>query len=1560
MTESFDPATGRTLSTGHTSHTMRRLLSGLDGRSIWFSYASRTDELRYDTSRPTAGAGTTYSFPSVSFETAAPGAPLFDRADDPQVVTARWDGPIHLRSDVLEMDNQGHAIRSAARGRDGTDEVITSVAKAVPLGSGGNWMWRPGSSWTEGSSSGATIFGHTTRGYNAVGDLILTTTYANLPITHATGFDFGSLAQINQTIMASSTFDVWGNATASCGGADLATTSASACLRYGTVSYDLDYSQFPLTEAIFTGPSSSLTTTGTWDRGLGVLRTVTDPNGFMTNVGYDGFGRVTFVRPPASDGCTSTMPVQHFTYSLTTDPAASPISTVIAYQENGCTPLVTSVIETRTYVDGLGRARATLSTAEGTGQWIQSGIALMNGRGTVRRTFQPERFSFGTNPTPTQALIVPSTPNELSGYDAFDRPTLRTPPTGGNYFTTYHALTRDECDPLDNGGVLPFMNTCTTIRLDGHGRVIDQILRNRQPGGPMEYYRLFTTYRADGAVTAIERAETTNDQLYGIAPFAYVGDRHITRTFTYDTAGRRIGTTDPDSDSYDVARTDRNRTWRYLFNPVGDLVAVRDPRGCGQDFFYDRAARLIAEDYIGCGESSFMNETTDLDLPLGSIGLTAPLNDLREVDVLYEFDTLPTWATTIGPGGSYLGRLGGVSDRGERSVMAYDARGQVVWTARQMAVIRAAPTLTIGTGADGRPTVSAAPTPSNRVYDTVASHTYMRTAHYDHGGRPTEMTLPIDPDYGGTAPRIGGSLTYNRRGLPRQIHLLRDDTPTTPMTDATPQLVVGKMVYTRDGLLESLVYGDDIGETREYTATTMAYDDGRRPVSMVTLRQPTASPDPSRPLGAVTVPFAQTLTWDIGNNLVAIADDRPGVEWPDGYRPQNVAVTHDALYRVVSADYEYATDDKYFQPTDTAVDWRTEANITRTDDPMRSRPAPMMDGLPASRPINMTWEYDWLGNAEEWTDDAHQFYERSIGDIVNGADVTGMERPGALRISTDLEGPDTDRGGWLEVDYGEDGNAVGMTVHAACTDAPSNYCKDTGGTDLAARRADIRSRCTCAQEQHYVYRWDEVNRIAEAMRFDRSGGSGGWTLMVRQRYLYDSANERTVKQTLDTNVLGRPEAVALYVYPGDFERRGLYRSVSGTTYDVHTDAETQYVVGGARLVWTAAAGSGPGVDREHRLTIGLSDLIQSTNVTLDLLTGELVETGNYYANGARESYRSGTSGERSAPEPMGFTGKEADEEVGLTYFGQRYLMAHLGRWASPDPLQTHAVGGGEALNGYHYVAGSVLQARDPQGLDGDIYEPPPVLAPEATAARDWAEVQSRFEGLSTRLGGDVHAVAELFRSSGWGRDRIMEGLSGAPHDPFLGRTTPTFRGMDNGAGIRPELQDGTTDQMRHIFSAMSIGYWFGRDGSRGLTGIAGVVGHELAGATNRIGQGAAGLAYADTFRTAVGYVIDASIRSEDLDYTRLDSLLAPIIAAGDLPAVNAGDGRSVADLRATVVGYAFGARLRESGVTTNGFASGGDAAAFIDRYVAGEPSTAAPGEPGPATPDGATPPDADR
>jgi len=96
-------------------------------------------------------------------------------------------------------------------------------------------------------------------------------------------------------------------------------------------------------------------------------------------------------------------------------------------------------------------------------------------------------------------------------------------------------------------------------------------------------------------------------------------------------------------------------------------------------------------------------------------------------------------------------------------------------------------------------------------------------------------------------------------------------------------------------------------------------------------------------------------------------------------------------------------------------------------------------------------------------------------------------------------------------------------------------------------------------------------------------------------------------------------------------------------------------------------------------------------------TGRLVEASTYYPNGARETYVADSA---AAAEPRGFTSKEGDEEVGLVYFGERYLVPRVGRWATPDPLHVHQVGGGEALNSYHYVAGNLLSALDPLGLHG--------------------------------------------------------------------------------------------------------------------------------------------------------------------------------------------------------------------------------------------------------------------
>jgi len=279
---------------------------------------------------------------------------------------------------------------------------------------------------------------------------------------------------------------------------------------------------------------------------------------------------------------------------------------------------------------------------------------------------------------------------------------------------------------------------------------------------------------------------------------------------------------------------------------------------------------------------------------------------------------------------------------------------------------------------------------------------------------------------------------------------------------------------------------------------------------------------------------------------------------------------------------------------------------------------------------------------------------------------------------------------------------------------------------------------------------ERVGRRSQARRFDREG-SGQWTQAARQRYRYDGANQRTVKQTIDPTyntgnnnrgltLKNSKENIALYVYGGDYERRGLARNgpTNNVVYVAKNQTETQFMVGGARVVQKSPGAFATGVlDPDDRVTVAITDLIGSTSAVIDLVSGALVETSTYYPNGARETYRAPDT-ENVAAEPMGFTGKEADEEVGVTYFGERYLIPRIGRWATPDPLSIHAAGGGESLNSYHYVSGNLLQARDPNGLK--VVGPQPTVQEQLVSEGAAQTMQDALEADDNNGDQDVTGV----------------------------------------------------------------------------------------------------------------------------------------------------------------------------------------------------------------------------
>ena len=334
---------------------------------------------------------------------------------------------------------------------------------------------------------------------------------------------------------------------------------------------------------------------------------------------------------------------------------------------------------------------------------------------------------------------------------------------------------------------------------------------------------------------------------------------------------------------------------------------------------------------------------------------------------------------------------------------------------------------------------------------------------------------------------------------------------------------------------------------------------------------------------------------------------------------------------------------------------------------------------------------DWLGNTDKTTDDANGFYDRSLGAVTNDG---AANKPYQLKSAT-LSGA---RGGTVRAKYDDSGHMVRMDL------ARSGPCLPVGAT--------------CSQR--FAYEWDEVGRLGRARRWDTAPGSSiddplpGGAPAADLRYTYDAGDQRVIKHAVDTS----GESFTLYV----FASLELRRSQFGTAYSDGGSGPADYeasvftvvpylLANGVRLARLAyegtsevpevTPGTGAGqvnasVSQVH-VFFELGDHLGSTSVVLDKATSELVERSTFQGYGATESdYRPGRW--NAFREDYRFTGKEEDAEVGLTYFGKRYLNAYLGRWISADPLAIHAPGEAD-LNVYAYVSGSFLKNVDPLGLE---------------------------------------------------------------------------------------------------------------------------------------------------------------------------------------------------------------------------------------------------------------------
>lgn len=534
--------------------------------------------------------------------------------------------------------------------------------------------------------------------------------------------------------------------------------------------------------------------------------------------------------------------------------------------------------------------------------------------------------------------------------------------------------------------------------------------------------------------------------------------------------------------------------------------------------------------------------------------------------------------------------------------------------------------------------------PEDTLANRYSDHWFARGVAYDGLDRPTQTTTGADvPELlvGGVS---AATMTYGVRGNVASV-------------GSSYGALVQSVTLRPDGHTTQVQLGD-AGAT-QVTYAYGPYASAR--VSNVKMTRTTtpalwgSANDVPAPSGEPTrqqYMFDTSYTYDLVGNPTAITDNLASrtTDWPTHARPTSLTATYDEDYRLSSVTY-------------------SRTNHTRRSpqftEGAASRALPRM--AVTNRVRGQTFSYSWRGNIVDSraTDPGAAQYDQYNGEATFG---TPSDGPDQL-VNTYIGTTET-----VHLSYDDAGNTVDMFLRRPGTCDSSKPCN-----------------------QRFAYDWDEIGQLSRARRWDYATVSGstpvyptppGGTPAYDLSYAY-SATSRVLKTS--TSGASAP-AYTLEVFPSLRVERTSFTS---NDYARTASNENVYVGGLGHVIYGGTGLPAAGLGRV-RLFLELKDMLGSTSVVLDHRTAEVVEKVSYDVNGSTDAdYRPARwAGFR---EDYRFTGKEEDIEVGLTYFGARYLNTNLRRWISPDPLTIH--GGAGDSDPYAYVAGRVLAAVDLFGLD---------------------------------------------------------------------------------------------------------------------------------------------------------------------------------------------------------------------------------------------------------------------
>ncbi len=1303
FTEKYDEK-GVYLSTESSTYRLRQLFLGLDGRRVRQAFESSKQTVTYDTAAgPQSGASAT-SATTVELQLEKPPAswaPVEGQLSHPgvptagEVVVASNSFLIPMRSSVgtavitsgSEIDFAGNKLVSFVFGcTAGTacppndpsngfvaDETIAQVARlALVSANAGGWLWRNTESFVTGSVH-QEVRNHTHVSYDAFGNPETTTgelsgagqlDRVNSAPTGTVPSPTGASAGPGLTTITVShaTYNSLG----------LVTQETGADDRCRDLSYGVhpSYGDLLTAETIHTSGGCSggatLVTGAAYDRALGVQTAVIDMQGQSTMISYDDLGRLSELRRPKADGTgASTAASVRVSYTLPSPGNPVKFSVIRTETQDGLTEDADTYINSYSYVDGMARTIASLAEADKSahdqGAFILSGVQSYDAKGAIARKYQPA-FWGGDAAHYVVAQAPPAASYARQRYDAFGRQ-LQTFDLDGTVTlqSVYHALSSDLYDAADlESG--PHQGTFASTRADGHGRTIAKTER-AHVSGAIEARDARTQYLTTGEPEVITRVHVGKS------------DPPVVRWMRYDTLGHMVLNVEPNTtENFTTDRTVNDtpsvtglKAWRYAYDDAGDLVGTSDARGCGENFTYDGAGRLLTEDYVPCGQP------TPYSLPVDPT-----LKDPTGYEVIYHYDSAPANpfdnllsvarpSNYVGASSGFVkGRLVAVWSRGKAQWTSYDARGRVVQTA-------------VATALPVDVTTRIAP---NSLTARYGARWYYRNFTYDSADREVSATT------GSSVHELEGTLVGSNPSH-SAVFTSYSDRGTVKKVTSTYGDLIASVTRDADGVVSDIVYGDAAG-----TTTHSDFDARRRLRNVQTYRArppPWSSPSsynytPLPAIGENDPPSTfqlvlqdEQLMYDVVGNPTEISDYRTAAEWPASAKPVTKKIQYDDLYRATRIDYQLSGG------TDA---WKSPfaPELAGLSDPRRAQPGTHVAF--DARPLFQTFTYDWLGNTQSTDDDTHGFYDRSLGTVVND---TANGRPYRL-ASADNKSSSPTRGGSFKAIYDAAGNLSRANLERLGPCLPA-------GAACSAR---------------FQFYWDEVGRLSHAFRHDAAFASlptdlntdvTGGTSNTNLDFLYDEGDERIVKTSTSQSGVS---VSALYPYE-TLEIRGTAIASGSSPPDtaLSADNEAPYLVAhGVRFGRVVYEPTGKG---EPRLTSALSpslhvmlelgDYLGSTAVIIDKATSELVEASTYQGYGAKESdYRPDRW--QGFREDYGFTGKEDDPELGIIYFGKRFYFPQLGRWLAPDPLTIHSAG--SDLNAYAYLSGRALIATDPVGLEIEL------------------------------------------------------------------------------------------------------------------------------------------------------------------------------------------------------------------------------------------------------------------